>query len=64
MNNYLTLGPWRMSLRVLLLALIAIAIAVSLGRWQTRRADSKIALQERLLDAEQDLACPGCRLPR
>ncbi len=47
-----------MSLRVLLLALIAIAIAVSLGRWQTRRADSKIALQERLLDAEQGVALP------
>lgn len=47
-----------MSLRVTLIACLAIALAISLGRWQTRRADGKIALQEHLLDAERAVALP------
>jgi surfeit locus 1 family protein len=58
MKNYLTLGAWRMSLRVTVIAVLAIALAVSLGRWQTRRADSNIALQERLLNAQSGIAQP------
>jgi cytochrome oxidase assembly protein ShyY1 len=58
MNHYLTIGRWRMSVWVLLMALAGIVLTIDLGRWQTRRAAEKIATQEHLSAAEHGTALP------
>ena len=48
--SVLRCGTWQLTLRpaMLLLALAGAAAMVSLGNWQTRRADEKLALQQRI----------------
>ncbi len=48
--NELRYGAWRFTFRpgLALLALAATVVMISLGNWQTRRAEQKLALQQRV----------------
>ncbi len=64
--SVLRCGTWRLTLRpgMALLALAGAAAMVSLGNWQTRRAEEKLALQQRV-DAHAQgpvLSLPAARV--
>lgn len=58
--NEFRCGAWRFTFRpgLALLALAAIAVMILLGNWQTRRAEQKLALQQRV-----DALAQGPMLP-